>query len=276
MRVPELPSTFQLLQRGSTVLVVVPAARATALSALESHGSLFAFAAASSQAERLSGRGPVYSVPAPGGRWVVRHYRRGGAVARWLGDRYLAAGAPRPLRELRTSEELRRRGVESPRVMAAAIYPAGLFYRADIATLWIPNSTDLAEALFGPDEVKGEDRTLACAAAGRLIREMHEVGVIHPDLNLKNILIEWSWTPPRPYLLDLDRVRIARRVSPRRRRAMLARFWRSARKWEEKTDRKLTADERAAFEAGYAGGAAEVTMAVPVSEHTHTYTRADH
>ncbi|MEJ2504052.1 MAG: lipopolysaccharide kinase InaA family protein, partial [Gemmatimonadota bacterium] len=88
-------------------------ARAALEGWIRRHGTLEAAAAADPGAEILQGRGEVMVVPAPDGdgRWVVRHYHRGGAVAGLLGDRYLRAGTPRPVRELRVGRRIRDLGV---------------------------------------------------------------------------------------------------------------------------------------------------------------------
>ncbi|HSN71891.1 MAG TPA: lipopolysaccharide kinase InaA family protein, partial [Steroidobacteraceae bacterium] len=39
--------------------------------------------------ERTGGRGSVCHLQSGSERWVLRHYRRGGVIARLLGDRYL-------------------------------------------------------------------------------------------------------------------------------------------------------------------------------------------
>lgn len=247
-----LPPPYTSTLVGRALLLARPAARDFALDALSGTGSLFHFAARHPAASRLDGRGPAYAIPAADGRWVVRHFRRGGA-ARWLGDRYLALGMPRPVAELLASDTARRRGVDTPEVQAVLIHPAGAFYRADIATAHVPSSTDLAQVLFGATAAEAEDRVQACAAAGRLLRVLTERGILHADLNVKNVLLGRTTRPPRPYLLDLDRCQLVSCVSDRQRAAMLRRFWRSVRKWEARTGRQLTAAERAAFQAANAG-----------------------
>src|SRR5690606_11192773 len=147
---------------------------------------------------------------------------------------------PRPVRELRASEEVRRRGIDTPVVLALAIYPAGAFYRADIATAFVPGAQDLAAALFGPASFEGEERLGVWAAAGTLLRALAERGVVHADLNLKNVLLDASARPLRPLLLDLDRCRVAARVAPLARLAMLRRFRRSAAKWAGLAGRAIT------------------------------------
>ncbi len=251
MRVSE--AAFETRRLSGTLLVAAPDALAAAERALEDHGSLFRWAAAHPEARRLEGRGAAFSVPAPGGRWVVRHYRRGGAVAApLLGDRYVRATRPRPLAELEASRALLERGVDTPEVRAVAIYPSGAFYRGDVATRWIADAVDLAGALFGPEALTDADGRLdACAAAGRLLRILHDRGVLHRDLNLKNILLEWTPRGPRPWVIDLDGCRIVDGLGPRRRAAMLERFERSLRKWEGRSGRVLAERERDAIRAAY-------------------------
>jgi 3-deoxy-D-manno-octulosonic acid kinase len=174
----------------------------------------------------------------------VRHYQRGGAIARLLGDRYVRLGKTRPLLELHASERARARGVRTPRVTAIAILNRGLFYRADIATENVADSSDLAEITFGraPSAARVDVAQVPAAAvveawfaAGTLVRDAARAGVVHPDLNLKNILIAGR-SPPRAWLIDLDGCRIRDTDSSGRDLdRMLSRFDRSRRKFERIT-----------------------------------------
>jgi 3-deoxy-D-manno-octulosonic acid kinase len=239
---------------------------------IREHGSLAAAAATRPEVEARRGRGRVLVVPAPvgEGRWVIRHYRRGGALASLLGDRYPRIGTPRPVRELRVGRVAAALGVPTPEHIAAAVYPAGIWYRGDLVTRWVPGSRDLARILFGRSDfgdpvaeapaeggARGDTGPAASgaepamAAAGRLVRRLHDAGVDHPDLNLKNVLIAGPPGDPDALVLDLDRARIRTRLTDARRRSMLARFWRSAGKWEARTGVALPPSLRQAFEAGY-------------------------
>lgn len=250
---------------GKGTLLLASSGRGPALRGwLERHGSLMAAAESDASATLLAGRGRVALVTAPDPwgdeRWVVRHYHRGGSVARFLGDRYLRLGTPRPFRELRALEAVRSRGVPAPEPVGASVHTRGLFYRGDLVTRWVPESVDLATLLFDPGTptvpaaaAVGVEGTAAMRAAGRLVRLLHERGVVHPDLNLKNILLAPGDPEPRALVLDLDRASLhSGGVPARKRRRMVARFWRSARKWERRTGRPLPASLREAFEAGYA------------------------
>lgn len=215
----------------------------------------------------LPGRAPVWVIPekASSGatfsdlqlktRWAVRHYSRGGSVfSRLLGDRFVRIGEARPTFEIRISEGARRRGIPTPRIVAAATYRRKLFYRADLVTMFVPQSENLAETLFDTHR-KGaggaSERLEALGAAGALLKAMAEKGLQHRDLNAGNILLQWAGAAPSAHVLDLDRARLL----PEGRRAgtgsMLRRLSRSIRKWEARTglrlsDREWTTLERAA------------------------------
>lgn len=211
----------------------------------------------------------MHVVPSPvgAGHWVVRHYHRGGAIASLLGDRYLRLGTPRPVRELQVGWALEERGLPTPAHIGAAVYPAGPWYRGDLVTRYVPKSRDLAAVLFpgwsldggilkGPGHrLAGTDREAnpeaAMGATGRLFHTLHEAGVVHPDLNLKNVLIVGMGEALDARVLDLDGAAVGRRVDGAARRRMIGRFWRSARKWESATGVELEPGLRAAFSAGY-------------------------
>lgn len=251
------PQGYEAVRVGRTwgfaPVAVVPWLRET----LASGANLHRWAETRSSARTLQGRGRVFSVEAPvrgpegGVRWVVRHYQRGGAVARVLKDRYLAVGPPRPVSEAKASVELRRRGVPTPAVVAGVVYPAGLYYRADLATEEIPDALDLAAILFGEGS-STEDMIRALQAAARLVRILERQGVYHPDLNAKNIVIPWRGGPGLAHLVDLDRCRVRVAGVPAPSVPMRRRLVRSLRKLEGISGRFLGADVWDAFSQGFA------------------------
>src|SRR5512147_3213941 len=86
-----LPPGYSGVHIGGTLAVARGDLLPAVLAVLREHGTLYGWAGSRGGARPLAGRGFAYAVDAPGGageRWVVRHYRRGGA-ARWLDDRYL-------------------------------------------------------------------------------------------------------------------------------------------------------------------------------------------
>ena len=220
-----------------------------------SGGTLHAWAGAHPGRKELTGRGRTWAVPAPGPGgapgWVVRRYRRGGAAARWLRDRYLALGAARPVAELRASLEALRRGIPTPAVVAGAVYPAGAFYRADLITEEIPGSVDLAEVLFGERGTPVAPLP-ALAAAGALVRRLAERGVRHADLNAKNVVLEPRAEGPRAWVVDLDRCRFTAGADRAGGVAVRNRLERSLRKLGARCGRPLGEDAWSALGSGFA------------------------
>ena len=84
------------------------------------------------------------------------------------------------------------------------------------------------------------DRRHVVWELARMIRRMHEAGLTHRDLKAPNILIARApASAPRPVLVDLDGLRLVRRVSARRRARDLMRLSVSLQEWgvARRTDR---------------------------------------
>ena len=203
---------------------------------------------AEAQGDRIDfpGRGRVHAVPAPlagpEGRahWAVRHYRRGGAMALHMEDRYMRAGTPRPFREIAAVEASRARGIRTPAPVAGAIYVHGLSYRCDLVTEVIPDVRTLAALLHEHDGTRSWLRSMA--RAGDLIRSLAQAGVYHVDLNARNILL--SDDPSEPaWVVDLDRARVLDGPSPRAGERMELRLVRSIVKIGTPTGEHLGARE---------------------------------
>ncbi|HZD06459.1 MAG TPA: lipopolysaccharide kinase InaA family protein, partial [Longimicrobiales bacterium] len=222
----DLPEGYGIVEAGHAWAFALPPVRSWVEEALA--GGTLHRRAATEALETLRGRGPVHVVRVAGAPRVVRHYLRGGAVAAILDDRYLRWGTARPLREARASEAARRRGIPTPRVSAGAVYPAGVFYRADLLTDYVPDSRELAGVLFG--EGGARERREALVAAGTLIGRMAAAGVRHPDLNARNVLVSSTERGLRALLLDLDRCAVTRAPEPVASGPMVERLLRSIRK----------------------------------------------
>ena len=213
---------------------------------VSSHTTLYHAAARTPGARPIEGRGTAFAITTADGEWFVRHFRRGGAVAGVLGDRYLRMRQGRAFHELSVSAIARSRGIPTPEVIAAVSYPGLLFRRCDIAVEFIPDAIDLAAVLFSDDAIDADAATAKAAVA---IRTSCERGLVHADLNLKNILV----APSGAYMIDLDKSRLAIPSSPAV-RAMRSRFVRSLEKWEAQTRIKVSPGRRRmlmeAFRAG--------------------------
>lgn len=240
-----LPAGYVTVDAPGADAFALPEARDLVARALEEAETLYDWALSAPGGEAMEGRGPVPVVPAPDGRWAVRHYFRGGAMGPILEDRYLRVGEPRPISEARWAREVERRGVPTPEVVAGAVYPAGLFYRGDLVTAYVPDSRDLAAILFEEDEDARWTgaRARALTLAGHLVVRTAEARVFHPDLNARNILLAHREGGLTVLLLDLDRCRLDVAGPDLVAGQMTRRLERSLRKFERKTGRSLGEDE---------------------------------
>lgn len=170
------------------------------------------------------GRGAAKRVTTPAGRAVLRHYRRGGLVARISDDAYLWRGedAVRSYAELRVLAAARSAGLPVPAPYAARYTRHGLIYRADILVAEIAGVETLAARLARAPGA------IAWAELGRLIARFHVAGVEHVDLNAHNVLI----ADDGMHLVDFDRARLHVPAAPDTpwARRVLSRLDRSLRK----------------------------------------------
>jgi 3-deoxy-D-manno-octulosonic acid kinase len=151
--------------------------------------------------EVSGGRGSVCFLSTEYGNWVLRHYRRGGLIAKLSADRYWWWGASRTrsFAEWRLLAELRRLDLPVPAPVAARYSRSGLTYRADLITAELPDSRTLATAMTETVPAERWQRI------GRTIARFHACGVHHADLNAHNILLG---SHGAVYVLDFDRGRI--------------------------------------------------------------------
>lgn len=152
---------------------------------------------------RALGRGTVMFVRAPwddGSEWVVRHYLRGGWIARLSRDRYVWTGLERtrPWREWRLTRRLRALDLPVPLPIAARVQRHGLVYTGDLITEKIPDTETLAERLRGDAISAAQWHNL-----GALLRRFHDAGLRHDDINAANVL--WRERDATFHVIDFDR-----------------------------------------------------------------------
>jgi 3-deoxy-D-manno-octulosonic acid kinase len=169
-----------------------------------------------------TGRGAVVVLEQGAARWVLRHYKRGGLVARFVEDHYVWKGLEhtRAFREWRLLAQLRALGLPVPRPIAARVERSGLLYRADIITRYLPGTRPLSAILNEAAAVE------VWAEIGAMIRAFHDCGVDHPDLTAHNILM--APEGKEVFLVDFDNAHV--RPKGRWQDAGLARLERSLRK----------------------------------------------
>ncbi len=165
------------------------------------------------------GRAAAWFVRAGGFDAVLRHYRRGGVVAKFIKNRYLWTGMThtRSSREFDVLLTLWRFGLPVPRPLGAAVWRHGLTYRAALITQRIPHAKPLAQCA----DLETWRR------AGVAIADMHRMGVWHADLNAYNVLFD---DQAKVWLIDFDRGRLMAFLTPTQRASNLSRLLRSLKK----------------------------------------------
>lgn len=144
------------------------------------------------------GRGSAWFIDAPFGASVLRHYRRGGLIARLVHDRYLWRGAvhTRSFAEFRLMRALRALKLPVPQPIAACYLREGMGYRCAILMERIADVRSLAE------RARLAGRGAPWEETGRLVARFHRAGLDHADLNAHNILFDGNG---HGWLIDFDR-----------------------------------------------------------------------
>ena len=152
----------------------------------------------------------------------IEHHRR---RRRWL--------TPFRLSPVRRSWELGhallRRGIDTPRPLLFVERGALTPRRDYLLTESVPGSIGLAEFFDDrwPAMNSGQQREWLHSHLGRLARQMrrlHDSGFDHRDLKFSNILVARDPADPRIWFLDLEDVRVWRRLPARRAAQNLARI----------------------------------------------------
>ncbi|HLU40547.1 MAG TPA: MFS transporter, partial [Planctomycetota bacterium] len=170
--------------------------------------------------EGARGRGAgVVVLDLPGGlRGVARTYRRGGALAALLRERF--ADPARPARELGTLLALRAANVAAVEPLAALARRDGWLWRLRLVTALVEGARPLPALIAARPDL----RRIAVARAGALVGAAFAAGLVHPDLHPDNLIAAPRADGVEVWLVDLDRARIGPPVPPARRIAMLARM----------------------------------------------------
>jgi 3-deoxy-D-manno-octulosonic acid kinase len=203
-------------------------------------------------ARYLTGRTPHPSLPLTGEkRMVMRQYSHGGLLRAFTRNLYLFGS--RSFRELSLTEEVRSSGIPTIEPIGAvhqSVPP--FFYRAYLLSLEIPEALNLVQYLqemqrYLPQNLLSKRKTIR--AIGLLLRQFHDAGFFHRDLQLKNILVVGD----RPLLIDFDRSYRKTPLSIGGRMKNLLRLNRSAEKWRQ-GGLSLTRTDRWRLFSAYAKG----------------------
>ncbi len=174
------------------------------------------------------GRGGCWRVVLPTGTAVIKHYRRGGQMAKISFDRYLFTGweRSRSLREWRLLAELHQQGLPVPAPLAAICVRRGRSYKAALITRYIDGASGLNQLIM--KDVPGLPEL--AIKTGQLLARFHAADINHADINLSNIIKD---DQDRLWLLDFDRGRHLS-MTPKRRQRSLQRLQRSLRRLSQR------------------------------------------
>jgi len=150
-----------------------------------------------------AGRGSALLLETPFAPAVLRRCLRGGWAARVSRDHYLFTGfdRSRPVAEFRMLARLAEAGLPVPDPLAALCRRSGLFCTGWLMTRRIMDARPLADLLADCSTDMGLWRN-----AGAGIRQFHDYGVVHADLNARNIMVGPGGAI---HLIDFDRARIS-------------------------------------------------------------------
>jgi len=196
------------------------------------------------------GRGVVPSIPVkeiPDTKIMLRRYLRGGLVRFINNDLFL--GNKRPFSELHIGAEARFRGIPTAETLAAvSIKATGPFFRGYLITKELTACVDLPQYLTELSKETNtaflEKKEQSLIKTAETVRTMHDRGINHADLNMKNILIH-PLKPENIYIIDWDKSVLKKRLSEPEKSSNVIRFCRSMAKLNQsgvpvtENDRKL-------------------------------------
>jgi tRNA A-37 threonylcarbamoyl transferase component Bud32 len=184
-------------------------------------------------------------------RMVVRQYLHGGFFRGVTRDLYLFGA--RSIRELSLTEKIFSSGIATFQPIGA-IHRSTLlfFYKAYFLSLEIPEAKDLIQYLQEIGRPPSREALLhkrrTIRSVGMLLRQFHEAGFFHGDLQLKNILV----SEEKPFLIDFDHSYQRGILTAPEKRKNLLRLNRSVEKWK-RLGLPISRTDRLRFFKAYAG-----------------------
>ena len=145
-----------------------------------------------------SGRGSAWIIKSEHGKWVLRHYFRGGMYAKISKDKYLWTGIDncRAIKEFQLLQKLQEWQLPAPIPVAARVSKHGGFYCNDLLMEQLQH-----QQTFGQLLTEEQQDPKRWQAIGSTIAHFHNHGVYHSDLNANNILLNDT----KAYLIDFDK-----------------------------------------------------------------------
>ncbi len=167
--------------------------------------------------------------------FIVREYWHGGMIGNIFKDFFW--DGMRPVRELSVCEAASQGGIKTTEIIAIVKNKTfGPLYKFRLVTKEITNSIDLIELLLhsGENQLFKQKKEIIDDLA-KAVNDMHNMGIYHADLHLKNILVK---SDPgggvHVYIIDLDKSRQYEKISFQRRMKNIMRLDRSVVKLRKK------------------------------------------
>lgn len=204
-------------------------------------------------AKRMPGRAHPLSLPIPGSsaRVLVRPYAHGGVLGKIRGRKF--SSMARAFNELIVSARAESLGLPVPKMAGfTALKLRSGKWHLKAWILLIPEAKDLP-SYFEENSPGEPGKTEIMSAVAKAVRKCHDAGLVHPDLNCRNVIITTNRDRYLAHLVDLDKAHFVRRMHTSTRLGQLCRLYRSLAK-ERILPRILRPDDFARFTRIYFAG----------------------
>ncbi|MFK8031800.1 MAG: 3-deoxy-D-manno-octulosonic acid kinase [Gammaproteobacteria bacterium] len=183
-----------------------------------------------------SGRGANWYVGTGEQSFVLRHFRRGGAIARLLGDKYWfrSEDSTRSFAEFNLLLKMHRSGLPVPEPVAAGYIKFGPWYRAQLLTRRIPCAQSWSV------ELSTDSGSRFWEDVGRAVAKVHNALVDHADLNAHNVMTDDTG---QVFIIDFDKSTERDSLAGGWRQSNLSRLHRSL--------NKILPDQQSLVDAGW-------------------------
>jgi len=264
----KIPPSFLLVEKGKVSLLLKEEYKNFLLK--QGIDDLETFIKKTSQSSHyLKGRTLHPSIPLEDGKsMVLRQYSHGGLLRAITGNLYFFGS--RSFQELALAEEIRSCGIPTiPSIGAIHHRTLFPFYQAYFLSLEVPRAIDLVQYFQEIGAHPSQENLLlkrkTIRSVGFLIRQFHQAGFFHGDLQLKNILVVGD----QLLLIDFDRSYRKTTLTFQERMKNLFRLNRSAEKWK-RLGLPITHTDRWRFFLAYAGDDKKIREAMERALQTYS------
>lgn len=144
---------------------------------------------------------PVY-LDDQGSLLMWKRCLRGGWLSHLIKDRHW--NPMRFVTEMKLCQQVNQSGIPTSKILAVAASRAGIGFRVELLIELETGVQTLLE-LLGDPAVSSEQRQLFLDSTSDTIRDFHEHGWLHGDLNLMNVLLQKTGEEEyKAFLVDLD------------------------------------------------------------------------